>query len=260
MNCRLMLSTTVFSRLVGTRQRAKRSNRLKKIAKRIAAYSAAAVATVLTTQSSANATEVVWDIPDITTDASQRGPKFQMKTGGTTPGFYNSSADQNVYFDFAEGNFRLDPIYGGYLYGPAYSDPNAGTLAFIGEVGDKDGYPEVFADPLPGGSSSVSAADNFNAPPETYYSNRYAYLDFSDGQTAFVGLRFGLNSGADTHFGWAQITRVDSTHFTLHGFGYNNTPGAASHPVNTVIPEPSSVLLLATGAAGLGMWRRRKQV
>ena len=83
-------------------------------------------------------------------------------------------------------------------------------------------------------------------------------IEFPERGHSFEMLRFGLNSGADTHFGWAQITRVDSTHFTLHGFGYNNTPGAASHPANTVIPEPSSVLLLAAGAAGLGMWRRRR--
>ena len=232
----------------------KNSKNFKKNVKRLAAYSAAAAATVMTTQDrSANAAEVIHDIPDITVApiGSSRGVFFNMTNGVTSSRFYYSSASFNNFYDFQEGKFALDPVYGGYLYGPAYSDPNAGTLAFIGEVGDKDGYPEVFADPLPGGSSSVSAADNFNAPPETYFSNRYAYLDWANGQNAFAGIRFDL--GGSTHFGWAQITRVDSSNFVLHGFGYNDTPGAASHPTNTALIDikpgssPNSVNLKSKG-------------
>ena len=33
----------------------------------------------------------------------------------------------------------------------------------------------------------------------------------------------------------------------------NSTPGAASH-----VPEPCSITLLAAGAAGLGLWRKRR--
>jgi len=59
---------------------------------------------------------------------------------------------------------------------------------------------------------------------------------------------------------------------TLHGFGYQTDQGVASvtptiggstiDPPAAVaaagIPEPSSILLLAMGAAGLGSWRRRR--
>ena len=51
---------------------------------------------------------------------------------------------------------------------------------------------------------------------------------------------------------------------SLYGFGYNDTPDAPSHAVDTVdaagetVPEPSSVALFALGAAGLSMLRRRK--
>ena len=101
-------------------------------------------------------------------------------------------------------------------------------------------------------SSSVKAADNFvlGGP---FYSNFYGNLfDWEVGQSGFAGIRFKL--GAETHYGWAQIFRDSDTALTLRSFGYNNTPGAASHPV----PEPSSVMLLAAGAAGLAGWRQRR--
>jgi hypothetical protein len=222
---------------------AQRSNRLKETAKRLAAYSAAAAAT-LAAGGTASANEVVWDIPDVTTNSSTPGISFDMVTGGAIEATY----DQQFYF-YAEGNFRLHPSDGGYLYGPAYT--TASPRAVLGFAGT--GTSNIT--PRAGGSSSVKASDNFviSGP---WYRNYYGYLNWSDGQTGFAGIRFQLD--ADTHYGWAQITRVDSDNFTLHGFGYNDTPDAASHPVNTVVPEPSSMLLLAAGAAGLVGWRRRR--
>ena len=62
-----------------------RSRQFKKHAKRLAAYSAAAAATVLTAgDRSANAAEVVWNIPDVTVrdgGETQRGVVFNMTNG-----------------------------------------------------------------------------------------------------------------------------------------------------------------------------------
>jgi len=140
-----------------------RSRKLKKIAKRLAAYSAAAAATVMTTQDrTANATEVVWDIVDVTTDSSTYGTFFNMITGGTLAATYG-------YYFGTEAQFRLGPDTSGYIFGPSYSYAGLGDLAFIGAiqqvVREPLVYDVVFADPLPGGSSLVSAADNFNPPP-----------------------------------------------------------------------------------------------
>ena len=38
----------------------------------------------------------------------------------------------------------------------------------------------------------------------------------------------------NVHYGWAQITRIDDDNFTLHGFGYNSTPGSPSTAIDTI--------------------------
>ncbi len=54
------------------KQAKQRSNRLKKIAKRLAAYSAAAAATVVATQDrSVEAADILWDIPDVSVGTGQ---------------------------------------------------------------------------------------------------------------------------------------------------------------------------------------------
>ncbi len=207
--------------MISSRKNSKRrSRKLKKVAKRLATYSAAAVATLMTTQNrTANAAEVVWDIADISMSTTSTGVSFHMVGGATTYG-------RGGFYYFSEGNFRVTAEFGGYIYGPAYATTApVGALGFIGS-GSENGLPQAASDP-------VSASDAFivNGP---YFSNYYAYLDWSDGQNAFAGIRFDL--GGSTHFGWAQITKgigPTAGEFILHGFGYNNTPNAPSHPTDT---------------------------
>ncbi len=362
----------------------RRSRKLKKVAKRLAAYSAAAAATLMTTQSrSAYAAEVVWDIPDITVnniatsenDPRSNGVAFHMVTGGTTydrdpfNGMPDGDPNQGQGGWFSDGNFRLTGYNDnrGYLYGPNYAiDPNnsfANTnfqRRSLGVLGTGTGMSSDSAVAVP-----IPNAGDFVGPLLPHTANQFvvayspglggwrngshwAYLDWSNGQTAFAGIRFNL--GGNVHYGWAQISRsqvdgIDS--FTLHGFGYNDTPGAATQTVDVVgfpgnfdgngvvdgldfllwqrdqsvgsladweanygmpipqlagdftgdgkvdgndfllwqrdpsvgslafwktnygmgaplsaasssVPEPNSILLLAAGAAGLGMWRKKR--
>jgi hypothetical protein len=271
----------------------------------------------------ANAVEVVWDIPDVLANTSSYGVRFLMTNGSTFASTYG-------FYYYSQGNFRLDPVSGGYLYGPAYSTAAAPTLGFVGSISAPSSTNLAYITPQ-AASDSISAGDTF-VLGSSYYLNRFGYLNWADGQIGFAGVRFDLPTG--THYGWVQITKARGE-FTLNGFGYNSTPGAASLPTDTreipgdfdfdgnidaddwavlrdnilsdfsaltpeasyllgdmdrnllsdvrdfrdfqdsyelengagsfaamvaaaAVPEPSSILLLAAGAAGLGMWRKKR--
>ncbi len=119
-----------------------RSRQYRKYAKRLAAYSAAAAATVLTTgDRTANAndpgSEVVWNIPDVTVRNSgpgqDRGIVFDMVTGGTELNRPLGGPDPNGtlpnfpgYWP-SRGKFRLTASWGGYIYMPSYTPDPEGT-------------------------------------------------------------------------------------------------------------------------------------
>jgi hypothetical protein len=313
------------------------SKTFKKKAKRLAAYSAAAAATVMTTQSTANAVEVVHDIVDVSFKATgppaayDYGVNFNMISGTVT------EATTDAGSSFIQGSLRIGSAFfeGSIEFaGPAYSY----GFGMVSPDGfQPEFYNYVYASPIDP-NAMVGAGDAFGGNSGGLSYGIYGFLAEFDNATGFVGIRFEIDSAL--HYGWVQVTGSFDSPFggtVLHGFGYNDTPGAASQPVDvaepvapagdfnidflvnladyeilrdnnladlgtdpeaaallgdidgdldndivdfnffrnqyelfngpgsfavmvasTNVPEPSSVLLLAVGAAGLGAWRRRK--
>ncbi len=219
----------------------RRANRLKKIGKRLAAYSAVAVVTAALSHGTANAAPLTWDIPDITVGA-EPGRLFNVITGATAVPVASSG-------NSVTGSFRIASYLDAapYIAGPASS-----TLAgFVGPGGFVNGV-NIDASNL-NASSFVSVGKNFAANIAWLSYGNYAYLtaNFTNNR-GFVGLRFDI--GGQLHYGWAEVTHLGTGNgITLHAFGSNSAPGVASH-----VPEPTSIMLLAAGAAGLASWRRRR--
>jgi hypothetical protein len=91
-------------------------------------------------------------------------------------------------------------------------------------------------------------------PDTTGWLNE-ADLDRFVGRRGYAGVVFDVPGGSP-HFGYLDISvAADGTSVTLYGGAYESL---ANTPIQTpAVPEPGTLALLATGAAGLAAWRRR---
>ncbi len=226
--------------------------------KRIASYGAMAIAAALGGATPANAAIIVFSGGNTTT-LNNGSVTFNMVTGAV------GTADGGM--DFAL-RFPLAPV------NPSSTSAGAEALSpnGMGLLGSGT-FPFKLA-----GGANIGPAGNFQpagilarffftSTSTTSYpvgignwqANRVAL-----GQ-GYLGLKFLI--GANSHYGWADISVNEDLSITLNSFAYEScadqsidagqTTGGAT--CDSAVPEPHSAALLAMGAAGLLAYRRRRQ-
>jgi hypothetical protein len=104
----------------------------------------------------------------------------------------------------------------------------------------------------------IDTTDTFTAPQ---FGSRLNHTDGSghfNNATGYVGVEFQLNG--NTHYGYVGYEGFQRTELPLgHIFalGWEDQPNTGIL-AGAGIPEPSSLALLAAGAAAIGLYRRRR--
>jgi len=175
------------------------------------------------------------------------GIQFNLTTGNYSAATAESGngVQPDGSFRIADGNF-----FAGYveIAGPWNKDAGFANPTIAGGTAASVYASFLASDSPVGGALQFGAKNNFPS-----YGD-YAFLgtDF-DNARGFVGLSFDI--GGELHYGWAEVTGFDAPGgAVLHSFGYNDVAGEAA----TTIPETSSLLLIAAGAAGVGLRRKRQ--
>jgi hypothetical protein len=107
------------------------------------------------------------------------------------------------------------------------------------------------------GAASRAMISSIRSASGRSLSTGSSAIDFEDGVDGFAGFRFERADGI--HYGWARLNLdLDTITLTIRDWAYQSTPDAAI--AVGAVPEPgtSALALLAAGAAGVAVWRRRQ--
>lgn len=212
-------------------------DRRTRLEKRLCSYGLAAGA-MMAGGATANAAVVTVDYP----------------TPPTTP------TNGNLYFSLQTGAFSTVAPVGSFRLHQGSSTSNIGGTAFGiangGQVaGLLPGYGFKF-----GSNITIGASKNFigNAVLGNKSSGGLSGGVWNPGGVGFLGLSFTDLTSA-THYGWAEVRFNSDYTTTLYAVGYESDPGTAITTPAVSVPEPGELALLAIGAVGLGIVRKRRQ-
>ena len=192
------------------------------------------------------------------------------------------SAHQDVFIDLIQGqvgyaSFNSYDIHLTTRDNSGGSDPDnlvTGIMFnYIGR-GTLDGYGGKFAD-QPGGQSNggfgyLGKFSRGTTVDGSLFGDAYPYLNPGTAGVAptwsssagYAAIEFTRNN--NTYYGWLKLgVNADGSQVSVLAFGYNQTAGTsiAIGEGLAAVPEPANVAaLLAAGAAGLAVYRRRKQI
>lgn len=184
------------------------------------------------------------------------------------PGPFEWDVDNNGQFEFrlfVEGDYAIHLA--------SYPDGNGRGMVNLSSTGDNvhnlpKGFlvgPALASGYFGNGSSTYRqmiyrSKYTYDGIPYTYSGIGYDANGFTDGVPGCIGFRF--TDGVNMFYGWAKIQidlGADPTLTILESY-YNDEPDAAIGCCETTTPVPesaSTASLLALGAAGLALYRRR---
>ncbi len=174
----------------------------------------------------------------------------------------NGRSNLYVWFNFQTGQLSPNSFSGtqGYIYvqtNRSYIKDSSSTLDIA--VNSLTVPSSAYAKPLAQGDAINGNLFHYRgmfnehgASPSTLWNN----------VTGYVGFRVSTTGGF--FYGWANVTSdSNATHITLNSFGISDVVNGSITAGEglTAIPEPaSSAALLAAGAAGVALYRKRKHL